>query len=114
VSTQIGGLLTEIVVPGVAALSAVGAARVVAPGRVSLVAGQKTEFSGWLDALPLGYWRRFTSVDAVRLEVTSSAPVQVVVRVSDALGVCRDITSGSTDEGAFILRSAARSVLAAT
>jgi GT2 family glycosyltransferase len=65
------------------------------------VAGQTTEFSGWLDALPLGYWGRFTCVDTVRLEVTSSAPVQVIVRVSDVLGIRRNITSGSTHEGAF-------------
>jgi galactofuranosylgalactofuranosylrhamnosyl-N-acetylglucosaminyl-diphospho-decaprenol beta-1,5/1,6-galactofuranosyltransferase len=101
VSIRIGGLLTELVVPGAAALSAAGAARAVAPGRVGLVAGQTIEFSGWLDALPLGYWGRFTTVDTVRLEVTSSAPVDVTVRVSDALGLCRDITSGTTHEGTF-------------
>jgi len=104
VSTQIGGLLTELVASGAAALSAAGAAgtaRAVAPGRVRLGAGQTVEFSGWLDALPLGYWARFTTVDAVRLEVTSSAPLDVTVRVSDAQGICRDITSGTTREGAF-------------
>ena len=100
-STQIGGLLTEFVAPGAVALSAAGAARAIAPGRVGLVAGQTIEFSGWLDALPLGYWGRFTTVDTVRLEVTSSAPVEVTVRVSDALGLCRDLTSGTTHEGAF-------------
>ncbi len=98
---QIGGLLTEFVAPGAAALSAAGAARTVAPGRVSLAAGQTVEFSGWLDALPLGYWRRFTTVNTVRLEVTSSAPVDVIVRISDARAVCRDVASGRTREGRF-------------
>ena len=100
-SIQIGGLLTELVTPGAAALSAAGAARAVAPGRVGLAAGQRIEFSGWLDALPLGYWSRYTIVDTVRIEVTSSAPVEVTIRVSDAQGICRDITSGSTHEGTF-------------
>jgi GT2 family glycosyltransferase len=63
--------------------------------------GQSIEFAGWLDALPLGYWGRFTTVDSVRLEVTSSAPVDVTVRVSDAQGICRDITTGTTSEGTF-------------
>ena len=98
---QIGGLLTEFVAPGAAPLSAAGAARTVAPGRVSLAAGQTVEFSGWLDALPLGYWRRFTTVNTVRLEVTSSAPVDVIVRISDAQAVCRDVASGRTSEGRF-------------
>ena len=98
---QIGGLLTELVDPGAAALSAASSAQIVAPGRVSLVAGQTVEFSGWLDALPLGYWGRFTTVDSVRLEVTSSAPVDVTVRVSDALAVCRDVASGATCDGVF-------------
>jgi len=98
---QIGGLLTELVVPGSAALSAVSRVRTVAPGRVSLGAGQTVEFSGWLDALPLGYWGRFTTVETVRLEVTSSAPVDVTVRVSDAQAVCRDVASGSTSGGSF-------------
>ena len=106
-STQIGGLLTELVVPRAAALLAAGAAQVVAPGRVALVAGQSIEFSGWLDALPLSYWARFTGVDTTRLEVTSSAPVEVIVRVSDALGRRRDITSGSTHAGAFTATVAA-------
>lgn len=100
-STQIGGLLTELVVPGAAALSAAGQAKVVAPGLVGLTAGQTLEFSGWLDALPLGYWGRFTTVEHVRLEVTASAPVDVTVRVSDAHGICRDISSGSTSGGTF-------------
>jgi GT2 family glycosyltransferase len=101
VSTQIGGLLTELVAPGAVALSAASEARTVGPGRVSLTAGQTIEFSRWLDALPLGYWGRFTTVSTVRLEVTSSAPVEVTVRVSDAQGICRDITSGTTSEGTF-------------
>jgi galactofuranosylgalactofuranosylrhamnosyl-N-acetylglucosaminyl-diphospho-decaprenol beta-1,5/1,6-galactofuranosyltransferase len=101
VSVQIGGLLTQLVVPEASALSAAGAARAVADGQVCLADGQSIEFCGWLDALPLGYWGRFTTVKTVRLEVTSSAPVQVRVRVSDALGVCRDVTSGSTHEGTF-------------
>lgn len=98
-STAIGGLLTQLVMPGAAALSAAGAARAAAPGRVGLRAGQRIEFCGWLDALPLGYWGRFTTVDTVRLEVRSSAPVEVTVRVSDAGGRCRDIWTGSTREG---------------
>ena len=106
-STQIGGLLTELVVPGAAALSAAGASgtagapQVGGPGRVCLLAGQTIEFSGWLDALPLGYWSRFTTVNTVRLEVTSSAPVVVTVRASDAHGACRDITSGTTRDGSY-------------
>ena len=68
-SIQIGGLLTEFVAPGAAALSAADAARAVAPGRVALTAGQSIEFAGWLDALPLGYWGRFTTVETVRLEL---------------------------------------------
>gem|GEM_PF-833833 len=100
-SMQIGALLTELVVPGAAALSAAGGERTAAPGRVCLSPGQQVEFSGWLDALPLGYWGRFTTVAAVRLEVTSSAPVQVTVRVSDAQTVCRDVASGTTRDGAF-------------
>ena len=100
-STRIGGLLTEFVIPGAAALSAAGEGRAVAPGHVLLTAGQTIEFSGWLDALPLGYWGRFTTVNTVRLEVTSSAPVDVTVRLSDSLGICRDLTSGTTSEGTF-------------
>ncbi len=100
-SIKIGGLLTELVVSGAAALSAADAARAVAPGRVALTAGQSIEFAGWLDALPLGYWGRFTTVETVRLEVTSSAPVDVTVRVSDAQGIRRDITSGTTREGTY-------------
>ncbi|HEY5247398.1 MAG TPA: glycosyltransferase, partial [Dermatophilaceae bacterium] len=72
-----------------------------APGWVVLLAGQTIEFSGWLDALPLGYWARFTTVDTVRLEVTSSAPVAVTVRVSDAQGICRDLASGTTHGGSY-------------
>jgi galactofuranosylgalactofuranosylrhamnosyl-N-acetylglucosaminyl-diphospho-decaprenol beta-1,5/1,6-galactofuranosyltransferase len=101
VSLVIGGLLTELVAPDAEALSVAVVARTVAPGRVSLAAGQTVEFSGWLDALPLGYWARFTTVRTVRLEVTSSAPVDITVRVSDARAVCRDITSGRTREGRF-------------
>lgn len=101
VSIQIGGLLTERVAPGAEALSASGAARSVAPGRVSMAAGQTIEFSGWLDALPLGYWARFSTVKTVRLEVTSSAPVDVTVRISDAQAVCRDFASGRTSGGRF-------------
>ena len=100
-SIQIGGLLTELVVPAAAALSAAAVARTVDPGRVALAAGQSVEFCGWLDALPLGYWGRFTTVDTVRLEVTSSAPVGVTVRVSDAQALCRDVASGTTREGTF-------------
>ncbi|MEP7194586.1 MAG: glycosyltransferase [Actinomycetota bacterium] len=100
-STQIGGLLTELVVPGAAALSAASEGRLGAPGHVLLASGQTIEFSGWLDALPLGYWGRFTTVSTVRLEVTSSAPVDVTVRLSDSQGMCRDLTSGPTREGAF-------------
>jgi GT2 family glycosyltransferase len=51
--------------------------------------------------LPLGYWGRFTTVNAVRLEVTSSAPVDVTVRLSDSHGIRRDFTSGTTREGTF-------------
>jgi GT2 family glycosyltransferase len=98
---HIGGLLTELVAPAAAALSAAGEARRVAPGRVALAAGQSVEFSGWLDALPLGYWGRFTTVNIVRLEVTSSAPVHVTVRVSDAQAICRDVASGTSREGTF-------------
>ena len=101
VSIQIGGLLTEFVAPGAGALSAAGAARSVAPGRVSMAAGQTIEFSGWLDALPLGYWGRYSTVKTVRLEVTSSAPVDVTVRISDAQAVCRDFASGRTSGGRF-------------
>ena len=105
----IGGLPTEMVVPGAASLSAASAAQIVARGRASLAAGQSVEFSGWLDALPLGYWGRFTTVNTVRLEVTSSAPVDVTVRISDArarghlplAGECRDVASGRTREGTF-------------
>jgi GT2 family glycosyltransferase len=99
----IGRLLTEPVAPGAA--SVVG--RMVALGRVSLAARQSLDFSGWLDALPLGYWARFTTVKAVRLEVTSSAPVDVTVRISNARGHvplegnCRDVASGRTREGRF-------------
>src|SRR5471030_2560634 len=96
VSIQIGGLLTELVAPGAAALSAAGAVRSVAPGRVSIAAGQSVEFSGWLDALPLGYWGRFSTVKTVRFEVTSSAPVDVTIRISDVQAVCRDFASGRT------------------
>ena len=103
-SVQIGGLLTQLVVPGAAALSSAGAAQAVSPGRVCLVAGQSIEFSGWLDALPLGYWARFTTVETVRLQVTSSAPLDVTVRVSDGLGICRDVASGSTREGTYEAR----------
>jgi len=98
---QIGGLLTEFVAPGAAALSSGFSARTSSPGLAGLAAGQTVEFSGWLDALPLGYWGRFTTVEAVRLEVTSSAPVDVTVRVSDAKSVCRDLARGTTREGAF-------------
>jgi galactofuranosylgalactofuranosylrhamnosyl-N-acetylglucosaminyl-diphospho-decaprenol beta-1,5/1,6-galactofuranosyltransferase len=101
VSIQIGGLLTELVAPGAAALSAAGSARSVAPGRVSIAAGQTVEFSGWLDALPLGYWGRFSTVKTVRFEVTSSAPVDVTIRISDAQALCRDVVSGRTSEGRF-------------
>jgi galactofuranosylgalactofuranosylrhamnosyl-N-acetylglucosaminyl-diphospho-decaprenol beta-1,5/1,6-galactofuranosyltransferase len=103
VSTHIGGLLTELVSPGAAALSAASGAAVAhgGNGRVGLAAGQSIAFSGWLDALPLGYWRRFTSVQTVRLEVTSSAPVDVTVRVSDSRGICRDLISGTTSAGVF-------------
>ncbi|MEP7113245.1 MAG: glycosyltransferase [Ilumatobacteraceae bacterium] len=100
-SIQIGGLLTELVEPGAAALSAAGATRSVAPGRVRMAAGQTIEFSGWLDALPLGYWGRFSTVKTVRFEVTSSAPVDVTIRISDAQAVCRDLASGRTSEGRF-------------
>ena len=100
-STQIGCLLTEFVAPGSAALSATSQAEVVAPGCVSLRAGQTISFSGWLDALPLGYWGHFTTVETARLEVTSSAPVDVTVRVSDAQAICRDVASGATCEGSF-------------
>ena len=98
---QIGGLLTEFVAPGAAALSSGFSARTSSPGLAGLAAGQTVEFSGWLDALPLGYWGRFTTVEAVRLEVTSSSPVDVTVRVSDAQSVCRDIARGTTCEGTF-------------
>jgi galactofuranosylgalactofuranosylrhamnosyl-N-acetylglucosaminyl-diphospho-decaprenol beta-1,5/1,6-galactofuranosyltransferase len=104
VSVKIGGLLTELVVPEAAALSSAGAARAAAPGRVCLLAGQSIEFSGWLDALPLGYWARFTTVETVRLQVTSSAPLDVTVRVSDGRGICRDIASGPTREGTYEAR----------
>ncbi len=101
-SLPIGGLVTELVAPGAAALSAAaGVVRSGAPGRVSLTAGQCVEFSGWLDALPLGYWERFSTVKKVRFEVDSSAPVHVIIRVSDALGRCRDVASGMTSEGRF-------------
>ena len=100
-SLQIGGLLTDFVTPAASALSAAGAVTRAPRGRVALVAGQSVEFSGWLDALPLGYWARFTTVKTVRLEVTSSAPVEVTVRVSDAHAVCRDVASGATCAGRF-------------
>ena len=100
-STVIGGLLTQLVAPGAAALSAASAVPTIAPGRIGLAAGQTVEFSGWLDALPLGYWSRFTTVETVRIEVTSSAPVDVTVRVSDARTVCRDVAAGRTCEGTF-------------
>jgi galactofuranosylgalactofuranosylrhamnosyl-N-acetylglucosaminyl-diphospho-decaprenol beta-1,5/1,6-galactofuranosyltransferase len=101
VSVQIGGLPQELVNAGAAALSAVGSAQAVSRGRVRLAAGQRIEFSGWLDALPLGYWARYTIVDKVRLEVSSSAPLEVTVRVSDAQGVSRDIITGDTGQGTF-------------
>ncbi|MEP7018305.1 MAG: glycosyltransferase [Actinomycetota bacterium] len=100
-SIQIGGLLTELVEPGAATLSAAGATRSVDPGRVRMAAGQTIEFSGWLDALPLGYWGRFSTVKTVRFEVTSSAPVDVTIRISNAQAVCRDFASGRTSEGRF-------------
>lgn len=100
-SVQIGALLSELVNPSAAALSAAGSARVLAPGRVGLMAGQRIEFCRWLDALPLGYWARYTTVQTVRLEVSSSAPVEVTVRVSDASGVCRDVIAGTTHQGTF-------------
>jgi len=101
VSIVIGGLLTQFVAPGAAALSSASALPAVAPGRIGLAVGQTVEFCGWLDALPLGYWSRFTTVETVRLEVTSSAPVHVTVRVSDAGSACRDVASGRTCEGMF-------------
>jgi GT2 family glycosyltransferase len=101
VSIQIGGLLTELVAPGAAALLAAGAARSAAPDRLTMAAGQTIEFCGWLDALPLGYWGRFSTVKTVRFEVTSSAPVDVTIRISDAQAVCRDFVSGRTSEGRF-------------
>jgi GT2 family glycosyltransferase len=80
-----------------------------APGRVSIAAGRSVDFFGLPDALPLGYWARFTTVSAVRLVVTSSMPVDVTVRISDApawgrpplAGTCRDVASGRTCEGRF-------------
>jgi len=54
-----------------------------------------------LDALPLGYWGRFCTVKTVRFELTSSAPVDVTIRISDAQAVCRDLASGRTSEGRF-------------
>jgi GT2 family glycosyltransferase len=104
---QIGGLLTDLVAPEAAALCGAGVAQSTSPGRVSLRSGQTIEFSGWLDALPLGYWARFTTVRSVRLEVTSSAPAEVTVRVSDARAVCRDLASGTTRAGVFTATVAA-------
>ncbi len=66
-----------------------------------MAAGQTIDFSGWLDALPLGYWGRFSTVKTVRFEVTSSAPVDVTIRISNAQAVCRDFASGRTSEGRF-------------
>jgi GT2 family glycosyltransferase len=100
--------MTELVAPGAGDLSAASGSTVASPGRVCLTAGQTVAFSGWLDALPLGYWARFTTVETVRLEVTSSAPVDVTVRVSDSRGICRDLTSGATSEGTFTARVAVR------
>lgn len=100
-SILIGGLMTELVVPGAAALSSAQVARSVAPGRVIMAAGQTVEFSGWLDALPLGYWARFSTVKTVRFEVTSSATVDVTIRISDAQAGCRDCASGRTSMGRF-------------
>ena len=62
-SIQIGGLLTELVVPGAAALSAASEAPAVGPGRVCLTAGQTIEFSGWLDALLRSGEERLTEAE---------------------------------------------------
>jgi GT2 family glycosyltransferase len=98
---QIGGLLTELVAPGSTALSSAELTRSLAPGRVGLTAGQSVEFAGWLDALPLACWARFSRVRTVRLEVTSSAPVHVILRISNAQGRSRDVASGRTSGGMY-------------
>jgi len=110
VSLVIGGLLTGLVSPGSAEPSADVVRSITEPGRVRLAAGQSVELSGWLEALPIGHWAHFTTVGTVRLEVTSSEPVHVTVRVGGigfvaanlaVAGQYREVASGRTSEGTF-------------
>ncbi|QGN56653.1 glycosyltransferase [Nostocoides sp. HKS02] len=84
VSVRIGGLVREPVVAQARSLT----------GSPHVSAGARVAFDRWLAALPLGYWARFTTLETVRLQLSSTAPVDVTVVASDAAGRVRTVASG--------------------
>ena len=84
VRVRIGGLVRQPVVAQARSLT----------GGPHVSAGALVAFDRWLAALPLSYWAQFTGVQTVRLELSSTAPVDVAVVASDAAGGVRTLTSG--------------------
>jgi GT2 family glycosyltransferase len=88
VSARIGGLIHHPVVPQARSLT----------GDPHVAAHTHVAYDRWLSALPLGYWARFTDLDSVRLQLSSTAAVHVTVQASDESGGVRTVASGDAGE----------------
>jgi galactofuranosylgalactofuranosylrhamnosyl-N-acetylglucosaminyl-diphospho-decaprenol beta-1,5/1,6-galactofuranosyltransferase len=65
-------------------------------------AGDRASFATYVNAFPVSYWRRWTTVDAVRLEVKVTGTATVMVYRSNARGAAtrlRTVRTGSDGPG---------------
>ena len=72
--------------------------------RTSLVvrSGDRLSFGTYFNAFPASYWRRWTSLTSVRLEVRTTGPGTIIVSKSNARGALQRVTSESvTGENTF-------------
>lgn len=74
--------------------------------RTSLVVrpGNRLSFGTYFNAFPASYWRRWTDVTSVRLEVTTSGPGTIIVSKSNARGALQRVTSETVSgENTFVV-----------
>jgi galactofuranosylgalactofuranosylrhamnosyl-N-acetylglucosaminyl-diphospho-decaprenol beta-1,5/1,6-galactofuranosyltransferase len=57
----------------------------------SVRAGERVSFGTYFNAFPASYWRRWTTVDSIRLSVTTTGPGAVIVYKSNARGALQRV-----------------------
>ncbi|WP_125609621.1 glycosyltransferase [Specibacter cremeus] len=63
----------------------------------SVRSGDRVSFGTYFNAFPASYWRRWTTVDAIRLSVRTTGPGAVIVYKSNARGALQRVDSARVD-----------------